>query len=71
MVSEAGAYFFSRRIRTSLSREDKRFIVPYVLRLIAISPKPGWFEGAVKVRQYEPMKAVGINECYDVMVGGD
>ena len=37
--------------------------MPYVLRLIAISPKPGWFEGAVKVRRYEAMETAGIDGC--------
>ena len=32
-----------------LREEDKRFVMPYVLlRFIAVSPKPGWFEGAVR-----------------------
>ena len=50
-------------LRTSFSREDKRFVTPYVLRLIAISLKPGWFEGAVKVGRPETMETVGINRC--------
>ena len=35
---------------------------PYVLRLIVISPKPGWFEGTIKVRRHEAMEAARITE---------
>ena len=37
--------------------------MPYVLRLIVISPKPGWFEGVVKVRRHEAIEAIGMNGC--------
>ena len=36
--------------------------MPYVLRLIAISSKPGWFEEEFKIRRHEAMEAAGINE---------
>ena len=43
------------------SSKDKRVVLPYALLLIAIFPKPGWFEGAVSVRRHEAMQAAGIN----------
>ena len=44
--------------------------MPYVLQLIAVSPKPGWFEGAVNVRRHEAMEAAGINGCQGAMEQG-
>ena len=46
-------------------KKDKRFIVPYVLRLIAMSPKQGWFEGAIKVRRHKAMETVRMNGCQE------
>ena len=37
--------------------------MPYVLRLIAVSPMAGWFEGAAKVRRHEAVRAAVINVC--------
>ena len=37
--------------------------MPYVLQLITISPKPGLFEGTVKVRRQEAMETAEINGC--------
>ena len=37
--------------------------MPYVLRLLTISPKPGWFEGAVNVGRHEAREAAEINGC--------
>ena len=37
--------------------------MPHVLRLIAVSPMPGWFEGAAKVRRHETVRAAVINVC--------
>ena len=61
MVSEAGAFLVVGGLGTSFPREYKRFVTPYVLRVIAIFSKPGWFEEAAKVRQYEAMETAGIN----------
>ena len=60
MVSEAGAFLLVGGLEHHF-QEKTSVVVPYVLRLIAISPKPGWFEAAVKVRQHEAMEASGIN----------
>ena len=35
--------------------------MPYVWRLVAVFPKPAWFEGAAKLRRHEAMEAAGIN----------
>ena len=62
MVSEAGAFLGRRRICTSFSQEKaKRFVMPYVLRLIAVSPKSSRFEGTVKVRRHRYMGAARVN----------
>ena len=55
--------FFGRQRTWNIIFQEryKQFAMPYVLRLIAVSPKSGWFEGAAKIRQYEAVGAAGIN----------
>ena len=56
--------FDRRRTRTPFSQEKaKRFVMPYVLRLIAVSPTLGWFERAAEARRREAMGAMEINRC--------
>ena len=40
MVSEAGAFLLSVELQHHFQEKDKRFVTPYVLRLVATSPKP-------------------------------
>ena len=58
ITSEAGAFLVY-----TFSREAKQFVTPYVLRSTAVSLKPDWFEGAVKVRRQAAMEATGMNGC--------
>ena len=51
-----GIYIFQDRY--------KRFVTPYEVRLIAISPCiPRLIRGVVKVRRHEAMWTMGINGC--------
>ena len=54
MVPEAGA-FFGRRMTSEYHFPKKGTSDSYILRSIAVSSQPGWFEYAVKVRRHEAM----------------
>ena len=62
IVYEYEAFLVVGGLGPSISTGDKRFVTPYVLRLIAISSKPGWLEGDAKVRRHEAKKIAKINE---------
>ena len=56
MLPEAGAFFGKFMTRKSSSgRGTSESFTPYVLRSIAVSPQPGWFE------ELATMEAAGIN----------
>ena len=66
MVSEAGAFSVGGELVYPFPRElqaIKRFVTPYVLRSIAVSSQPGWFEEVAKVRGHVAREVVGINIC--------
>ena len=42
----------------------------YVLRSIAVSPKPAWFQYTIKVRRHEAIKAAGLADVRDAMEQG-
>ena len=62
-----GSSVFGRRLTWNIIFQEKyeRFVTPYVSRLITISTKPGWFEGAAKVRRHAAMEAAGMNICQE------
>ena len=63
MVPEAGAFFGRRMI--IFQERYRRFVTPYVLRSIAVSPQPGCFEEAEKVRRLAAMNPAGMNGCQE------
>ena len=61
MASEAGAVLVVGGLEHHFL-ENKRFGIPYALRLVAFSLTPGWFEAAVIGRRHEPMETAGISD---------
>ena len=58
MVPEAGAFFDKFMTRKSSSgKGTSKSFTPYVLRSIAVSPQPRWFE------KLATMEVAGVNGC--------
>ena len=52
MIPEAGEFFGRRRTWNSFSKKgNTRLVTSYVLRSIAISSQPGWFDEAKKEKK--------------------
>ena len=58
MVPEAET-FFGRRRTWHIFQE--RYVTPYVLQSITVSPQPGWLEEAEKFRWHAAIEAAGMN----------